>query len=110
MRSPKRSLKILGGLHAFFFITSAFFIFFIRQTPDSFMALGFLFTGFSSLAAYLFIETNPKAGIAGALGATIIYWTLAFHYEQYSGFINGISITISLMGITGIWLIFRTKE
>ena len=110
MRSPGRGLKILGGLHAFFFIASAFFIFFIRQTPDSFLALGFLFTGLSSLAVYLFIETTPKAGIAGALGAAVIYWALAFYYGRYSGFINGISITISLMGITGIWLIFRKKE
>ena len=106
MRSPRKNLGILGALHALFFIGTAFFIFFVKEKGDYLLAAGFLIAGVWSLVVWRASARSVFRTMAGSVMAALTYWLFAFYYGRYLGFINGISITVSLMALLGIveWL------
>ena len=100
-----KPFRTLAALHGFYFIASGIYLMLIKEVINLKLGLGFFIIGASAGYGALVCRTNPKVGAYSGLFATLLYWFLAIMEGRYTGFINGLSVTITLMGIISLLLL-----
>ena len=100
-----KPFRTLAVLHGFYFIASGIYLMLIKEIINLKLGLEFFIIGLSAGYGALVCRTNPKAGAYSGLFATLLYWLFAIMEGRYTGFINGLSVTITLMGILSLFLL-----
>ena len=100
-----KPFRTLAALHGFYFMASGIYLMLFKELINLKLGLGFFIIGLSAGYGALICRSNPKVGAYSGLFATWLYWLLAIMEGRYTGFINGLSVTITLMGLLSLFLL-----
>ena len=100
-----RSLRFLAWIHAIFFISGSVFLALYGKGEYEQLLFVFFVCGLLSAIGGIFAGKNfLYSGMSGILAA-IFYWTFSILEGLKFGFIKGITLSVTLLGILSIYYI-----
>lgn len=105
-----KSIRFLAYIHAFFFFSGSILLVFQGTRNSDLLVFAFLFNGILATICGYYTEKNDLvSGLTGMLTA-FSYWLFSILAGLNYGFVKGISVSVTLLGILSLYHIFSYKK